>query len=54
VTGEPRHDAARPGDLRRSVLDASRIERERGWRPEVDLEEGLRRTWAWMQEAQAP
>jgi len=34
------------------VLDVSRIERERGWRAQVTLEDGLRRTWAWMQEAQ--
>jgi UDP-glucose 4-epimerase len=36
---------ARLGELQRSVLDATRAERELGWRPEVDLEEGLRRTW---------
>jgi UDP-glucose 4-epimerase len=54
VTAEPRHDDARLGDIQRSVLDVSRIERERGWRAEVALEDGLRRTWAWMQEAQAP
>jgi UDP-glucose 4-epimerase len=54
VKAEPRHDDARLGDIQRSVLDVSRIERERGWRAEVSLEDGLRRTWAWMQEAQAP
>ena len=31
-TAEPRHEAARAGDIQRSVLDVSRIERERGWR----------------------
>jgi UDP-glucose 4-epimerase len=45
---EPRQEAARLGDVHRSVLDASLIEREFGWRPEVSLEEGLRRTWEWM------
>jgi UDP-glucose 4-epimerase len=36
---------ARLGELQRSVLDVSRAERELGWRPEVSLEDGLRRTW---------
>ena len=53
VTQAPRHEAARLGDIQRSVLDASRIERERGWRPRVSLDDGLARTWAWMQEARA-
>jgi UDP-glucose 4-epimerase len=52
VTAQPRHEAARLGDIQRSVLDASLIERERGWRARVPLDEGLRRTWAWMQEEQ--
>jgi UDP-glucose 4-epimerase len=36
---------ARLGELQRSVLDVSRAESELGWRPEVGLEDGLRRTW---------
>jgi UDP-glucose 4-epimerase len=52
VPAEPRHEVARLGDIQRSVLDVSRIERERGWRAQVTLEDGLRRTWDWMQEAQ--
>jgi UDP-glucose 4-epimerase len=36
---------ARLGEIQRSVLDVSRAERELGWRAEVPLEEGLRRTW---------
>jgi UDP-glucose 4-epimerase len=51
VASKVRHEAARLGDVQRSVLDVSRIERERGWRAEVSLEDGLRRTLAWMQEA---
>ena len=50
---EPRLAEARLGDLRRSVLDASWIERELGWRPRVSLADGLARTWAWTQEAKA-
>jgi UDP-glucose 4-epimerase len=37
----------RPGDLLRSVLDPGRAQRELGWRPERDLEGGVRETWAW-------
>ena len=42
---DPEHADARLGEVQRSVLDAARAERELGWRPEVGLEEGLRRTW---------
>jgi UDP-glucose 4-epimerase len=34
----------RPGEVQRITLDASRAERELGWRPETGLEEGLRLT----------
>ena len=37
------------GDVRRSVLDVSLAERELGWRPQVALDDGLRRTWDWIQ-----
>jgi UDP-glucose 4-epimerase len=43
--GPPQHAAARAGDARRSVLDVSRAAAELGWRPELDLEAGLRATW---------
>jgi UDP-glucose 4-epimerase len=36
---------ARLGELQRSVLEVALAERELGWRAEVPLEEGLRRTW---------
>jgi UDP-glucose 4-epimerase len=49
----PRHEPARLGDIQRSVLDPSLIERELGWRPVVPLEEGLARTWGWMKEQAA-
>ena len=38
----------RPGELQRSVLDISRAVDELGWRPEHNLEDGLRETWEWM------
>jgi UDP-glucose 4-epimerase len=43
--GEPTFAEPRPGEILRSVLDPSAAERELGWRAEVDLEEGLRKTW---------
>jgi UDP-glucose 4-epimerase len=50
VDARPRLEDARLGDIQRSVLDSSLIERELGWRARVGLDEGLARTWAWMQE----
>jgi len=47
VVAEPTLAEARLGDVRRSALDVTRIERELGWRAQVDLDEGIRRTWAW-------
>ena len=43
----PAHEPARIGDALRSVLDPSRAARDLGWRTEVALEDGLRRTWDW-------
>jgi UDP-glucose 4-epimerase len=48
VEAEPRFAEARPGDVRHSVVDPGRAERELGWRPERTLEEGLRETWEWV------
>ena len=41
---------ARLGELQRSVLDVSLAARELGWRPETQLEDGLRATWEWIRE----
>ena len=41
---EPGRDAARPGDLARSLLDVRKAERLLDWRPRVGLSEGLART----------
>jgi UDP-glucose 4-epimerase len=43
---EPQLADLRPGELQHSRLDASRAERELGWRAEVPIAEGLRRTYA--------
>ncbi len=45
VEREPRHVEPRAGDARRSVLDATGIERALGWRARTSLADGLRRTW---------
>jgi UDP-glucose 4-epimerase len=55
VDAEPRLAEARLGDVLRSALDTTRIERELGWRPRVSLEDGLARTQQWLQkEAPTP
>ena len=41
----PRRGPRRPGDARHSYLDCEKIERDLGWQPEVDLREGLGKTW---------
>jgi len=37
----------RPGHDRRYAIDASKIEAELGWTPQVSVQEGLRRTVEW-------
>jgi nucleoside-diphosphate-sugar epimerase len=44
ATGEARYQPARPGDVRDSLADLSRARELLGYRPEVDLPSGLRRT----------
>jgi dTDP-glucose 4,6-dehydratase len=40
----------RPGHDRRYLLDSSKLRRQLGWKPDVDFEEGLRRTVGWYRE----
>jgi dTDP-glucose 4,6-dehydratase len=40
----------RPGHDRRYLLDSSKLRRQLGWKPDVDFEEGLRRTVDWYRE----
>jgi UDP-glucose 4-epimerase len=44
----PRHGPARPGEQRRSVLDATRAKTQLGWTAATPLDEGLQRTVAWF------
>jgi UDP-glucose 4-epimerase len=43
---EPELLDLRAGELKRSCLDCSRAQRELGWKPEVAIADGLRRTFA--------
>lgn len=52
ITGMPvlaQYHPARPGDVRRIVLDCSKLHADLGWSPAVPLAEGIRRTWQWLQ-----
>jgi len=42
------HKPAKPGEQRRSVLSHDKATQKFGWTPDVDLEEGLRRTVNWF------
>ncbi|MGH7917406.1 MAG: NAD-dependent epimerase/dehydratase family protein, partial [Candidatus Binataceae bacterium] len=44
------HVAARAGEQRRSVITPARAARELDWRPVVELEEGLRRTFQYFKQ----
>jgi UDP-glucose 4-epimerase len=46
----PEHADARLGELQRSVLDPSAAERDLGWRATTSLDDGLARTWSWVQD----
>src|SRR5215216_6751520 len=41
---QPDHAPERPGEVQHIALDPSRAREELGWEPEVELEEGLKRT----------
>src|SRR3989338_127309 len=43
------HESARSYDSRRRCGDSSKARDVLGWEPKVDLEEGLTKTWEWMQ-----
>ena len=45
---EPIFEPARPGEIQRIYLDASRARRLLGWEPKIPFREGLRRTVEWF------
>ncbi|MCR4432918.1 MAG: SDR family oxidoreductase [Caldiserica bacterium] len=45
---EPEKKPERPGDIRRSLASIEKAERILGWRPQVSLEEGLKKTLEWV------
>jgi UDP-glucose 4-epimerase len=53
ATVEARHGPARPGEQRTSALDCSLIAERLGWRPQMELEEGLADTAAWFRRSLA-
>jgi nucleoside-diphosphate-sugar epimerase len=48
------HAPPREGDVRDSLAALERARAVLGYEPEVPLAEGLRRTWAWFAQANAP
>ncbi len=46
----PEYGPARAGDLRSSIIDASRAKTVLGWSPAVSLQEGVQRTAQWFAE----
>jgi len=54
VESDAVHTEARPGDVRDSLADLTRIRERLGYEGRVDLAEGLRRTVDWLQAIHAP
>jgi UDP-glucose 4-epimerase len=53
ITGRPldvRREARQKGDVRHTAADCSRAREELDFRPQIGLEEGLRREWEWVRE----
>jgi UDP-glucuronate 4-epimerase len=48
------HEDSMPGDVERTGGSTGKAERLLGWRPAVDLEEGIRRQVAWQRAARPP
>lgn len=52
-TGKVKYAPERSGDVKHSLADLSRAEKHLGYKPNVDFEEGLRRTVDWYREQQS-
>jgi len=56
ISGKPleaKYDAPRDGDIRDSQADISQAHKYLGYKPQVDFEDGLRRTFEWYQNLQS-
>lgn len=42
------HKQARSADVPKNFLDISRAEKELGWKPTVNLNDGIQKTWEWF------
>ena len=49
VEPEIRGEGVPFAEIDRQFLDSTAIREELGWTPRIDLDEGLRRTWAWYE-----
>lgn len=47
---EVAHEAARPGEVVRSALDATRAKEDLGWQPQVSLSDGICQTYEWFKQ----
>jgi UDP-glucose 4-epimerase len=54
TTIEPLHEPARPGEVQRIYLDASRAREVLGWTPQVGFHDGLARTVEWSRHHPLP
>lgn len=52
-SGNVKYEPGRAGDVKHSLADLSRTEKNLGYKPTVDFEEGLRRTVNWYREQQS-
>ncbi len=48
VSRSPRYAEARTGEVQASALDPTRAARMLGWKPDIDLTEGIKRTVDWL------
>ena len=45
---KPLYEAAREGELKRSVLNNSKAKRELNWEPEYSLDDGMKEVFNWL------